>query len=133
MRTTLSPSVSFVCICNKKYRRRYNFRLDLPTQFQCLVDQLLRLYGECICRSGRPQPCYAKLSSKGVLKSFARFKKKQLWRSLVFSKFVGCRPSTSLKKEPCHRCCPVSFAKFSTYFVNHLQTTGSLYYQTNID
>ena len=85
------------------------------------------VYVEVVAHSPAMQSCPQKVFWK-----VSQDLKKKLWRSLVFSKFVGCRPSTSLKKEPCHRCCPVSFAKFSTYFVNHLQTTGSLYYQTNI-
>ena len=48
---------------------------------------------------------------KGVVKSFAKFTGKHLCQSPIFSKVAGGACSF-IKKRLCHRCFPVSFAKF---------------------
>ena len=47
----------------------------------------------------------------GVLKSFAKFTGKYLFQSLFFSKVVGIKSATLLKKRLWHRCFPKNFAE----------------------
>ena len=49
---------------------------------------------------------------KGVLRKFAKFTRKHLWRSLFFNKVAGLRQLFLLKERLLHRCFPVNFAKF---------------------
>ena len=60
---------------------------------------------------------------KGVLRNFAKFTGKQLCQSLFFSKVVGLRPATLLRKRFWHRSFPVNFAKFlrTPFFKEHLR------------
>ena len=74
---------------------------------QCLADQLLWLYGEYTFRSSYPELFY----KKGVLKNFAKFIRKNMFRSLLFNKVAGWRPQTLLKGGFQQRCCHMNFAK----------------------
>ena len=58
---------------------------------------------------------------KGVLGNFAKFTGKHLCQSLFLMKLQAA-PATLLKKRPCYRCFPVSFAKFlrTAFFTKHL-------------
>ena len=49
---------------------------------------------------------------KVVLRNFAKFTRKPLYKGLFFNKVAGLRPGTLLKKKFWHRCFPVTFAKF---------------------
>ena len=49
---------------------------------------------------------------KGVLRNFAKFTGKHLYRRLFFNKVAGLRAASLLKKRLWHRCFSVSFAKF---------------------
>ena len=49
---------------------------------------------------------------KGVLKSFTKFTRKHLCRSMFFNEVAGWGSATLLKKRLRHRCFPVNFAKF---------------------
>ena len=49
---------------------------------------------------------------EGVLRIFARFTGKHLYRSLFFNKVAGLRPATLLKKRLWRRCFPVNFTNF---------------------
>ena len=51
------------------------------------------------------------LYKKGVLKKFAKFAGKRLYRNLL-NKIAGLRPATLLRKRLRHRYFPVNFAKF---------------------
>ena len=52
----------------------------------------------------------------------------------LFSKVVGQRPVTFLKKRLCDGCFPLTFAIFlrTTFFTEHLRTTDSEYYKKNL-
>ena len=50
--------------------------------------------------------------TKGAFRNFAKFTKKQLCKSLFFSKVAGLRPALFLKKRPWHGCFPANFGKF---------------------
>ena len=58
-------------------------------------------------RSSRPELLY----KKDALKNFANLQKKNLCRSLFFSKVVGLRPASLLKKRLRHKFFLASFAK----------------------
>ena len=60
------------------------------------------------CRSIRRR-CSIK---KGVLKNFAKFTEKHLYRNLFFNGVACLRPATLLKKILRHRRFPVNFARF---------------------
>ena len=49
---------------------------------------------------------------KGVLKNFAKFAGRHLFRSPFFDKVAGLRTATLLKKRRQHRYFPVIIAKF---------------------
>ena len=49
---------------------------------------------------------------KVFLENFAKFTLKHLCQSVFFNKVAGFRPATLIKKRLCHRCIPVSLAKF---------------------
>ena len=59
---------------------------------------------------------------KGILRNFAKFTGKHLYRSLFFNRVAGLRPATLLRKKIWHKCFPVNFAKFSrtAFFTEHL-------------
>ena len=61
--------------------------------------------------------------TKGVHRTFENFTGKHLCQSLLFNKVAGLRLATLLKKRPCHRCFPVSFAKSlrSPFVTDHLR------------
>ena len=65
-------------------------------------------HGFYLSRNIRP----AVFSKKGVLKIFAKFKRKHLYESLSFNKVVGLRSATLLKKRLLHRCFLVNFVEF---------------------
>ena len=46
-----------------------------------------------------------------ALKNLAQFTGKHLCQSLFFNKIAGLSPATLLKKNLCHKCFPVNFAK----------------------
>ena len=76
-------------------------------------------HGFYLSRNIRP----AVFSKKGVLKIFAKFKRKHLYESLSFNKVAGLRSATLLKKRLLYRCFPVNFAKFlrTTFLTEHLR------------
>ena len=49
---------------------------------------------------------------KGVLRKFAKFRRKHLCKVLFFNKAAGPEPATLFLRRLWHRCFPVSFAKF---------------------
>ena len=63
------------------------------------------------------------LQKKVVLKNFTKFTGKLLCQSLLFSKVVGLRTATLLKKRLWHRFFPVNFVKFlrTPFLPEHLR------------
>ena len=80
----------------------------------CLTKFWIRLFYELLRNSH--QRCSIKI---GVLKNYANFTRKHLYRSLFFS---GLRPAVLIKKRPRHKCFPVNFAKFlrMPFFIEHM-------------
>ena len=68
----------------------------------------------CFYSEAVVQRCSVKkvFCEKGVVRNFAKFTGKYLYRSLCFNNVVGLRPATLLKKRLWHRCFPVNFVKF---------------------
>ena len=64
---------------------------------------------------------------KSALRNLAQFTGKHLCQSLFFNKVAGLSPATLLKKNLCHRCFPVNFAKIlrTPFFIEYLWTTAS--------
>ena len=62
-------------------------------------------------------------TTRGVLKNFAKFKEKHLYRSLSFNDVAGLRPATLVKKRLWDRCFPKNSAKF--FRTPYLQNTSS--------
>ena len=49
---------------------------------------------------------------KSILKNFTKFKRKHLYRSLLFNKVADLRPAVLLKTRLKQRRCPENFANF---------------------
>ena len=94
-------------ISNSRLPRKTNFTIEK------FSDQILSHN-----RSSRPEV----FCKKGVLRNFAKFTGKHLWRSLFFNKVPGLTPATLLAKRLWHRCFPVNFVKFlrTPFFIEHL-------------
>ena len=62
-------------------------------------------------KSSQKQPSEV-FYKKVVLRNFAKFNGKHLYKSLFFNKVAGLYPATLLKNILWHRCFPVTLSKF---------------------